>query len=202
MPRKVFFRWQNLSGFDAGPSTYGVNSYVKVLEPADNDGWEGYWWGYLAEDVYEDDGGRLKFVVRSTDDICLIPKHVVKDARNGEIISEIYVPGVFGVFEPSALHSYATMQAGAASEEDLSGSYVGVYLGDWLEEYQVFSGHVFSPIKLLKIYPAAEFFRKFGDCSLSCFRESDDGECFDYDDGRVMTTCGLGKLLKAYAKYI
>jgi hypothetical protein len=147
MAKAKFWRLQNLAGFQSQPSwdSYGT---VVPCQPADEDGWEGFWWANRAE-LIDIDRVRvvdeLDFLIRAED---------VKKARDGDAI-DIFVPGIFGCKDVGAMIAYIH-QAGGVDDDQ----FVCLYEGREYPEYEAFDGVVFDPIRLLATYPAREWLER------------------------------------------
>jgi hypothetical protein len=139
-----FWRLQNLSEIQLEPS-WDSHAMAEPSEPADEDGWDGYWWAYkYAPSIsgsFRPDYS-LAF---------LISAEGVAKARDGEAV-DTFVPGVFGCKDASAMLAYIE-QAGAVDDDQ----FVCLYEGNEYPEYEAFDGSVFGPVRLLAVYPAREW---------------------------------------------
>ena len=142
-----FWRVQNLAEFQHEPS-WNNHAMVEPSEPADADGWDGYWWAYrYAPSI----SGKMRpdysvaFLIRAED---------VKKARDGEMV-DIYVPGIFGCKDASAMLAYIEQVGGADNDQ-----FVCLYEGDEYPEYEADDGSVFGPRRLLAAYPAKEWLER------------------------------------------
>lgn len=133
-----FYRYQNTDKFENHPSWDGYRQ-VEVGEPADEDGWEGYYWAY-----YLDHNEKPVY-----NDPILIKARDVENALEGNEVDN-YVPGLCGTESLEELYTYVTEQVGGIDKE----SYVAIYEGEKVTS--VWDGVVFKPIKLIAIYPAIE----------------------------------------------
>jgi hypothetical protein len=144
MAMAKFWRLQNSAEFQSQPSWDGYGIVVPY-QPADEDGWEGYWWANRAEIVDCDS-------LRAVDELdFLVRAENVEKARDGEEV-DFYVPGVFGCKDASAMLAYIE-QAGAVDDDQ----FVCLYEGNEYPEYEAFDGSVFGPVRLLAVYPAREW---------------------------------------------
>jgi len=142
-----FWRLQNLDELQCEPS-WDSYDMVEPAEPADEDGWEGYWWAYkyslgISGNFRPDYS--LAFLVRAED---------VEKAQDEEAI-DIYVPGVFGCKDASAMVAYIH-QLGWVHDDQ----FVCLYEGDEYPEYEADDGSVFGPRRLLAAYPAKEWLER------------------------------------------
>jgi hypothetical protein len=154
-----FWRLQNLAELQLEPS-WDSHNMVEPSEPADKDGWDGYWWSYQYTTSVS---GKLRpdyslaFLIRAED---------VEKARDGEKI-DIYVPGVFGCKDASAMVAYIE-QLGWVDDDQ----FVCLYEGDEYPEYEADDGSVFAPVQLLAAYPAREWLER---AERGEFDEEDEG---------------------------
>ena len=121
---------------------------VEPSEPADEDGWSGYWWSNRAEFVDYDSlraVDELDFLIRAED---------VEKARGGEAV-DIYVAGVFGCKDASTMVAYIEQVGGVDDDQ-----FVCLYDGDEYPEYEADDGSVFGPRRLLAAYPAKEWLER------------------------------------------
>jgi hypothetical protein len=121
---------------------------VEPSEPADADGWEGFWWANRAEFVDYDSlraVDELDFLIRAED---------VEKARDGERV-DTFVPGVFGCKDASAMLAYIEQVGGIDDDQ-----FVCLYEGREYPEYEAFDGSVFGPVRLLAAYPAREWLER------------------------------------------
>jgi len=142
-----FWRLQNLAELQLEPS-WNNHNMAEPSEPADADGWEGYWWAYryahtISGNIRPDYS--VAFLVRAED---------VEKARDGEMV-DIFVPGVFGCKDASAMVAYIE-QVGGVDD----GQFVCLYEGREYPEYRADDGDVFGPIRLLAAYPAREWLER------------------------------------------
>jgi hypothetical protein len=111
-----FWRLQNLSEIQLEPS-WDSHAMAEPSEPADEDGWDGYWWAYkYAPSIsgsFRPDYS-LAF---------LISAEGVAKARDGEAV-DTFVPGVFGCKDASAMLAYIE-QAGAVDDDQFVCLYNG-----------------------------------------------------------------------------
>ncbi len=140
----TFWRLQNLAELQREPS-WDCQGMVEPSEPADEDGWNGYWWAYkYAPSI----SGKMRpdysveFLIRAED---------VEKARDGEQV-DIYVPGLFGCKDASAMIAYIEQVGGVDNDQ-----FICLYEGHECPEYQAFDGFVFEPRRLLAAYPAREW---------------------------------------------
>jgi len=147
MAKAKFWRLQNLAEFQCEPS-WNSHDMAEPSEPADSDGWEGYWWAYLYAPSIS---GRMRpdysvaFLIRDQD---------VEKARDGEKV-DIFVPGIFGCKDASSMIAY-THQLGWVDDDQ----FVCLYEGDEYPEYEAFDGSVFGPTRLLAACPAKEWLER------------------------------------------
>jgi len=142
-----FWRLQNLTELQCEPS-WNSHAVVVPLQPADKDGWEGYWWANRAEFVDYDrlrTIDNLDFLIRAED---------VEKARDGETV-DIFVPGIFGCKDASGMIAYIHQVGGVGDDQ-----FVCLYEGEEYPEYEAFDGTVFGPIRLLAAYPAREWLER------------------------------------------
>jgi hypothetical protein len=142
-----FWRLQSQTVLEYGPSWDG-HRLVKPSEPADSDGWDGYWWANRAEFVDYDSlraVDELDFLIRTED---------VEKARGGEAV-DIYVPGVFGCPRVGDMTAYIHQAGGVDNDQ-----FVCLYEGDEYPEYEADDGSVFGPRRLLAAYPAREWLER------------------------------------------
>jgi hypothetical protein len=144
---KRFWRIQNLDAFQDEPSW---NSYaqVKPSHPADEDGWEGYWWAHRVVPTSIDRvrvDYNLDFLIRAED---------VEKARDEERV-DVFVPGLFGCEDVDSMIAYIH-QIGGVDEDQ----FVCLYEGYEYPEYRAFDGVVFGPVRLLAAYPAMEWLER------------------------------------------
>ena len=142
-----FWRVQNLAEFQHEPS-WDSHDMAEPSVPADSDGWDGYWWAYkYAPSI----SGKMRpdysvaFLIRAED---------VKKARDGEIV-DIYVPGIFGCEDASAMLAYIH-QLGWVHDDQ----FICLYEGDEYPEYEADDGSVFGPRRLLAAHPAKEWLER------------------------------------------
>jgi len=147
MAKTKFWRLQNLAEFQSQPSWDSWGTVVPY-QPADEDGWSGYWWSNRAEFVDYDSlraVDELDFLIRAED---------VEKARGGEAV-DIYVPGVFGCKDASTMVAYIEQVGGVDDDQ-----FVCLYDGDEYPEYEADDGSVFGPRRLLAAYPAKEWLER------------------------------------------
>jgi hypothetical protein len=147
MAMAKFWRLQNLAEFQSQPSW---DSYDMVVpyQPADEDGWEGFWWANRAEFVDYDSLraiDELDFLVRTED---------VEKARAGNSV-DIFVPGLYGCERATDLVAYIDQIGGIDDDQ-----FICLYEGHEYPEYQAFDGAVFGPVRLLAVYPAKEWLER------------------------------------------
>ena len=147
MAKTKFWRLQNLAEFQCEPS-WDSYDMVEPSEPADEDGWSGYWWAYqYAPSI----SGRIRpdysvaFLIRAED---------VEKARDGDQV-DIFVPGLFGCEDVSGMLAYIH-QLGWVHDNQ----FVCLYEGDEYPEYEADDGSVFGPRRLLAAYPAKEWLER------------------------------------------
>jgi len=140
MAKVRVWRYQGTAEFETHPSI-DSGGPVKVYEPADKEGWDGYYWARPI-DVFgrEED---LWVLIREVD---------VEDAKNGKWV-EYYAPGLFGCKDPGMLHRYIRDQC-RGPDDDM---YVALYEGYELYEVMHEAAIAFEPIRLIKVYPAKEW---------------------------------------------
>jgi hypothetical protein len=142
-----FWRLQNLAELQLEPS-WNSHDVVEPSVPADEDGWDGYWWAYLYTPSIS---GKMRpdysvpFLIRAED---------VEKAREGDSV-DIYVPGVFGCKDASAMIAYIHQAGGVDNDQ-----FVCLYEGDEYPEYEADDGSVFAPRRLLAAYPASEWLER------------------------------------------
>jgi hypothetical protein len=142
-----FWRLQNLAEFQSQPSWDSCGTVVPY-QPADEDGWEGFWWANRAEFVDYDSlraVDELDFLIRAED---------VEKARAGDQV-DIYAPGLFGCEDASAMVAYIEQVGGIDDDQ-----FVCLYEGREYPEYEAFDGVVFGPIRLLAAYPARDWLER------------------------------------------
>jgi len=141
MAKVRVWRYQGTAEFETHPSI-DSGGPVKVYEPADKEGWEGYWWACPIDPWfgYEED----RWV--------LIREEDVEAAKNGECV-EFFAPGLFGCEDPGMLHCYIREQCGGVDDD----MYVALYEGYKLYEIMSEAAIAFEPIRLIKVYPAKEW---------------------------------------------
>jgi len=142
-----FWRLQNLAEPQFEPS-WDNHVMVEPSEPADADGWDGYWWAYRYSPSIS---GKMRpdysvaFLIRAED---------VEKARDGESV-DAFVPGIFGCKDASAMLAYIEQVGGVDNDQ-----FVCLYEGDEYPEYEADDGSVFGPIRLLAAYPAREWLER------------------------------------------
>jgi len=142
-----FWRIQNLDEFQSEPS-WNSHDMAEPSEPADSDGWEGYWWAYLYAPSIS---GKMRpdysvdFLIRAED---------VEKARDGEQV-DIYVPGLFGCKRVGDMIAYIEQLGGVHEDQ-----FICLYEGHEYPEYRADDGEVFGPIRLLAAYPASEWLER------------------------------------------
>ena len=142
-----FWRLQNLAELQHEPSWDSYDT-VEPSQPADEDGWEGYWWAYRYSPSISGNfrpDYSVPFLIRAED---------VEKARDGEQV-DIYVPGLFGCKRAPDLLAYIEQIGGV--DDDM---HVILYEGREYPEYRADDGDVFDPIRLLAIYPAREWLER------------------------------------------
>jgi len=138
-----FWRLQGGMNEECGPSWDG-HALVVPSHPADEDGWEGYWWAN-------------RIVPTGIDRVCvddlylLIRAEDVEKAQDGEAV-DVFVPGLFGCEDVDGMLAYIH-QIGGVDE----GQFICLYEGYEYPEYRAFDGVVFGPVRLLAAYPADEW---------------------------------------------
>jgi len=142
-----FWRLQNLAELQSEPS-WNSHYAVEPSEPADADGWDGYWWAYkyapsISGNIRPDYS--VAFLIRAED---------VEKARDEELV-DIFVPGLFGCKDVGGMIAYIHQVGGV--DNDL---FVCLYEGDEYPEYEAFDGSVFGPLRLLAAYPAREWLER------------------------------------------
>jgi len=142
-----FWRIQNLAEFQCEPS-WDNHATVEPSEPADADGWDGYWWAYryspsISGEMRPDYS--VAFLVRAED---------VEKARDEESV-DIFVPGLFGCNDVGGMLAYIH-QLGWVHDDQ----FVCLYEGDEYPEYEAYDGSVFGPRRLLAAYPVREWLER------------------------------------------
>jgi hypothetical protein len=142
-----FWRIQNLTEVQTEPS-WNSHDMAEPSEPADEDGWDGYWWAYLyAHSI----SGKIRpdysvpFLIRAED---------VEKARDGEMV-DTFVPGVFGCKDAAEMVAYIHQVGGVDDDQ-----FICLYEGDEYPEYDAYDGSVFGPSRLLAAFPAREWLER------------------------------------------
>jgi len=142
-----FWRLQNLDELQCEPS-WDNHAMVEPSEPADADGWDGYWWAYrYAHSIsckFRPDYS-VPYLIRAED---------VEKARDGEAI-DTFVPGLFGCKRTGDMIAYIEQVGGVDDDQ-----FVCLYDGDEYPEYEADDGSVFGPRRLLAAYPAKEWLER------------------------------------------
>lgn len=129
--------------FDTGPEFDGVYQ-VKVLEKADKEGWEGYYW---AHPILKDGKIDKKTHV-------LVHKEDLKNAKNKKPVPA-YVPGIFGFTKKEDLIEHLL-------EYEYDDNYVVViFKGEEIGRREKSS--FFAPDKIIGVYPISSFLLQGGD---------------------------------------
>jgi hypothetical protein len=142
-----FWRLQNLAEIQLEPS-WDSYDMAEPSEPADSDGWDGYWWAYkYAPSI----SGKMRpdysspFLIRAED---------VERAREEEMV-DIFVPGIFGCKDASSMVAYIEQVGGVGDDQ-----FICLYEGDEYPEYEADDGSVFGPRRLLTVYPAKDWLER------------------------------------------
>jgi hypothetical protein len=144
MAKTKFWRLQNLAESQCEPSWNNYNM-VEPSEPADEDGWSGYWWAYRYTHSIS---GKFRpdysvpYLIRAED---------VEKAQDGDQV-DTFVPGLFGCKDVSGMLAYIDQIGGVGEDQ-----FVCLYEGDEYPEYEAFDGSVFGPRRLLAVYSAKEW---------------------------------------------
>ena len=133
-----FYRYQYTPNFEFHPSAH-LYTKVEVDRPADEEGWAGYWWAWVMDGY-----GRIDY----SEDY-LIRAEDVPAAQAGENV-DVFVPGLCGAASLAALYSYVEEQVGGIDAD----AYIAVYEGKLVTT--VWDGVVFTPRRLVAVYPAAK----------------------------------------------
>jgi len=156
------WRLQGRPEFEIGPSWYTAGC-VEVDAPADEDGWEGYYWAY----PIDNETGRVY------DLPCLIRAEDV----NSDDWVDIYAPGLMGCRKCCSLWAYMHYNCGYADGLPQRGEqFVVLYEGDILPEYHVAdeNADVFVPKRIVRVMDAIDFYEKCGSGELCEEDESDE----------------------------
>jgi hypothetical protein len=146
------WRYQNTDKLETQPS-FCCYSKAHPLEPADGDGWDGYWWAELIYSAPDPRSGELR--EQRSSELFLVRADDVQRARAGHEV-DVFVPGLFGCRDPLALHDYVQRCVGGVDDD----AFVVVYEGIVCDEYRVAdeSADVFEPVRVVRVYNARRWF--------------------------------------------
>jgi hypothetical protein len=146
------WRYQNTDKLETQPSLC-CYSKAHPLEPADGDGWDGYWWAELIYSALDPRSNELR--ERESEELYLVRAEDVERARDGHEV-DVFVPGLFGCRDPLALHDYVQRCVGCVDGD----AFVVVYEGIICDEYRVAdeSADVFIPKRIVRVYNARCWF--------------------------------------------
>ena len=146
MKTKIF-RYQGTPKMEKHPSWH-LYGRARPLEPADADGWGGYWWAEVEFDAISVTGELMTY---TSDELYLVRAQDVERARAGEEV-DLFVPGLFGCTDPLALLNYIESNAGGVDDD----MFVVIYEGVLLHDYDVAdeSAFVFQPVRVVRVYDA------------------------------------------------